>query len=221
MIELFPVLAPLLIVDVLNPVLFALMVVAVSSSKPITNSSSLLAGHTLAYLISGVVVALALTEITDRLANPQPFDFVIQLVLGVLLVWAALASGGGKASKDRMPESELTPAFCFAYGAIVNFIGVPFAIPYFAAVDQILKADLSTESSVLALAVYNAAYALPFLLVPLAVVVIGERSKPVLDRISTLLSSLVDKCMPVLLLLLGLVLAADAIAYFYAGTNFL
>lgn len=217
MIELLPGLIPFLVVDVLNPVLFALLVVAAGSSRPGANGVSLLAGHTLAYFVSGIVIALGLEQIAERLNNPLPVDFVIELLIGLFCLWAALGSRGGKASEERNPEGELTPVFCFSYGAIVNFIGVPFALPYFAAVGQILKADLSVEASISSLAIYNAAYALPFLLVPLAVAVVGDGCKPLLEKISDLLGGIVDKLMPILLLLIGIALTADAVAYLVSG----
>ena len=217
MTELLPRLIPILVVDVLNPVLFALMVVAVSTNRPIANSSAFLAGHTGAYFISGIIIALGLEQITDRLDHPLRIDFVIELLIGLLLLWAALASRNGKASEDKTPERELTPAYCFGYGAIINFIGVPFALPYFAAMDQILKANLSVELSLTAIAFYNLAYALPFLLVVLLVAVTGESSKPILDKISNLLVGLVDRFMPVILFLLGLALFADALTYLISG----
>jgi cytochrome c biogenesis protein CcdA len=219
MIELLPNLIPLLVVDVLNPVLFALLVLAVGTQKPYANSMSLLAGHTFSYFVSGIVIALGLDQITYRLNNPLPVDFVIGLLIGLLCVWAALASRDGKASEERSPEHELTPAFCFGYGAVVNFLGVPFAIPYFAAVDQILKANLSVETSVLVVAIYNVTYALPFLLVPVAVAILGERSKPILERINNALISLVDKLMPIMLFLIGVALIADALAFLITGKS--
>jgi cytochrome c biogenesis protein CcdA len=209
----------LLIVDVLNPVLFALLVLAVGTHRPYANSISLLAGHTFSYFVSGIVIALGLNQITDRLNNPLPIDFVIGLLIGLLCLWAALASRDGKASEEKTPERELTPAYCFGYGAVVNFIGVPFALPYFAAVDQILKANLSTETSVLVVAIYNVTYALPFLLVPVAVAILGERSKPILERINNLLISMVDKLMPIMLFLIGAALTADALAFLITGKS--
>jgi len=217
MIELLPKLIPLLVVDILNPVLFALLVVAVSTSRPIANSIAFLAGHTVSYFVSGVIIALGLNQIANRLDNPHPVDFVIELLIGLLCLWAALTSRNGKASEDRNPERELTPVYCFGYGAVVNFIGVPFALPYFAAVDQLLKASLSVESSLLVLAFYNIAYASPFVLVPILVALVGDSSKPILEKINNVLISLVDRFMPVLLLLLGLALTADALAYLTSG----
>ena len=69
----------------------------------------------------------------------------------------------------------------------------------------------------LVLAIYNAAYALPFLLVPIAVGLIGERSKPVLEKINEVLIKLVDTFMPILLLLIGVALSADALSYLITG----
>ena len=217
MFELLPKLVPMLVVDVLNPVLFALLVVAVGTSKPFANSTALLAGHTLAYFFSGVIIALGLDQIIDRLENPHRVDFVIELVLGLLLLWAASSSRDGKASEQKNPERELTPVYCLGYGAMVNFIGVPFALPYFAAVDQLLKANLPLESSVLVLAVYNIVYALPFVLVPIMVALMGEASKPILEKVNNLLVNLVDRAMPVLLLLLGAVLTVDALVVLITG----
>jgi len=216
-IDLLLNLVPLLLVDVLNPVLFALMLVAIGSSKPFANSIALLAGHTFAYFVSGIIIALGLERILDRLDNPLPVDFVLELIVGLALLWAALAARNGKASEQKEPEGELTPVYCFGYGAVINFIGVPFALPYFAVVNQALKANLSVESSVLVLAIYNAAYALPFLLVPISVAMIGDRSKPFLDKINSVLISIVDALMPILLFFAGLALSADATSYLITG----
>jgi len=217
MIELLPKLIPLLIFDALNPVLFALMLVAVGTNRPIANSIALLAGHTLSYFASGVIIALGLDQIINRLNNPLPVDFVIEFLIGLFCLWAAWASKNGKAGEEKNPSAQLTPGYCFGFGAIVNFTGVPFALPYFAAINQILKANLSVESSLLVLAFYNIAYALPFLLVPILIAITGESSKPILDKISNLLVGLVDRFMPVILFLLGIALTADALAYLISG----
>jgi len=69
------------------------------------------------------------------------------------------------------------------------------------------------------LAFYNLAYALPFLLVIALVAVIGDSSKPLLDKINNLLVGLVDRFMPVILFLLGIALTADALFYLIAGKS--
>lgn len=217
MIELWTPLAPILLADVINPVLFAFMVYAAGSDRPVVTSSALLLGHTVAYLAAGFVVALGIEKVTDRLANPHAIDFSIGLVVGLLLIWAGWQST--RPQKKREPETtgQLTPAKAFGFGAVVNFLGIPFALPYFAAVDQMLKADLTTAGAVLTLVTYNVLYALPFVVVPVLVAVLGERSRPLLERINSVLDKISSVLMPLLLLLIGLVLLVDALAYFVTG----
>ena len=217
MIELLPRLIPMLVVDVLNPVLFALLVVAVGTNRPVLNSTAFIAGHTIAYFVSGVIIAFGLEQITDRLENPHRVDFVFEVIIGLLCVWAALSSRDGKASEERQPEGELTPLSCFGFGTIVNFIGVPFALPYFAAIDQLLKANLAIEPSLVVLTIYNLSYALPFMLVPLMVAVMGDACKPILEKTNSVLVKLVDICMPILLLLLGAILTLNGLTYLISG----
>ena len=210
MIELLPILTPLLLVDMINPVLFALMLVALGSQRPLANSSALLLGHTLAYFLAGVALALGLEKITERFMHPQPIDYLVSLVVGILCLWAALKSRNGAASEEKTPAGDLHPAYCFGFGAVVNFIGVPFAVPYLAAINQILKAELSTGNSLGALASYNLAYALPFAMVPLLRILLGDRCMPFLERVNAVLVRIADALMPLLLLLIGTALIADA-----------
>ena len=217
MLSLLPALLPILLIDVANPVLFAMLVFAAGSKRPIANSLSILLGHTLAYFAAGIGVALALDRITERLQNPQTIDFVLSGILGLALLWMVLKTRReGPPSADE-PEGEMTPASCLTLGAVVNFVGIPFALPYFAAIDQLLKADLGTVESVTVLVAYNLAYAAPFLVVPIAVAVAGDSAKPLLQRINDIITRFSDFLMPWMLGLLGAALVADSAAYFYRG----
>lgn len=217
MIELLAVIIPILLVDVLNPVLFAVLIFTAGSSRSVANSSALLLGHTVAYFCVGLLASVAMEKLTQRLANPQPVDFVIESILGVGCLYAALASRGGKASEERNPEGVLSPLKCFTYGAVVNFIGAPFALPYFAMIDQLLQADFSLGGSLLVLLGYNLAYALPFTLVPALIAVKGDAAKPILEKINGWLIAGADLLMPWLMLALGLFLLTDSLVYLITG----
>ena len=219
MTDLFAVLIPILLVDVLNPVLFAMLVFAAGSGRPVGNSSAILAGHTLAYFVAGVAIAHGMEQISDRLANPHRIDFIISGLVGAGLLLMVLPTKKQGAPKAAEPEWELTPAKCFGLGAIINFVGIPFALPYFAVVDQVLKADLSTTGSLAVLAIYNLGYALPFIVVPVMIAVSGERAKPLLEKINGFIGKASDLLMPWLFAALGAVLVADAVAYFYRGAG--
>ena len=219
MTDLFAVLIPILLVDVLNPVLFAMLVFAAGSGRPVGNSSAILAGHTLAYFIAGVAIAHGMEQISDRLANPHRIDFIISGLVGAGLLLMVLPTKKQGAPKASEPEWELSPVKCFGLGAVVNFVGIPFALPYFAVVDQLLKADLSMTGSLVVLGIYNLGYALPFVIVPAMVAVSGESAKPLLEKINGFIGKASDTLMPWLFAALGAALVADAIAYFYRGTG--
>jgi len=215
--DLLPILFPILLIDILNPVLFAIMLAGIGSSRPVLNSSAILAGHTAAYFLSGIVLALGIEKITTRLTNPEPIDFIISSAVGLACVYAAWASRNNNPSKSSQREAALTPANSFGIGAIVNFAGVPFAVPYFAAINQILRADLPPLESLAALIGYNLAYASPFAIIPLLYTISGNQFKPVLEKVNDILIKITNFILPLLLGLLGLVLIVDSVLYFSRG----
>ena len=212
-------LLPILLSDVVNPVLFAFMVYAAGSSRPVLTSSAMLLGHSLAYFIGGLVLISGLEKISARLANPQTIDFVIEFVLGAVLLWLALRTRKDTGKRPEEETPEFSPWDAFKFGAIVNVIGLPFAVPYFAAIDQFLKSDLNTGGVVLALLAYNLLYVLPFLMIPLLSAIMGENSKPLLAKINAVMERISDILMPLMLGLVGLALLADSISYFIHGTS--
>ena len=218
MLELWTVLTPILLADVVNPVLFAFMVYAVGTDRPLSNSVAALLGHTASYLGFGIALAFAFDFIMAGLANPKPVDFVISLVVGVLLLWVGWQSRVSSKQEKKEPQVEqLTPIKAFGIGAIINVIGLPFALPYFAALDQILKADLTITGSVMVIVGYNLLYALPFLLVPALVMMMGDRSRPLLTRINEKVDRISAYLLPAMLLLVGIALVVDAIKFFIYG----
>lgn len=216
--ELWGVLLPILLADVVNPVLFAFLVYAAGSNRPVMLSSSMLLGHTAAYFSAGIVLALSMDRITAWFAEPRDIDFVIQTALGLVLVWLALRSRRDQGKRPADDSPTLTIGSAFAFGAVVNFVGIPFAVPYFAAIDQVLKADLTAAQAVGTLLAYNLAYAAPFATVPLLTAVLGERAQPLLAKINTRMEKISAVLMPLILLLLGVALLADAVTYFAKGS---
>ena len=217
MIEIWKTLAPILFADIINPVLFAFMVYAASTRQPVLNSIAILLGHTLAYFCAGIVLALGLERIIHRLENSQHIDFYIGLVVGVLLLWVGLLLCRKSEKTERKENTALTPIKALGLGAVVNFVGIPFALPYFTALDQILKVNFAVTETLLLLLSYNILYALPFTIVPILVAILGARSQSILQSINTFLERVSAVLMPVILILLGGALVADAVNYFVTG----
>lgn len=215
--EIWTILFPILLTDVVNPVLFAFMVVAAASKRPVLTSSSMLLGHTVAYFSAGIVLAVFMETISEFFSNPRRIDFIIEIIIGLVLLWVALGTRKNTGKRPEEPMPELSWPGAFGLGAVINFIGIPFAVPYFAAVDQIAKADTSTTQAAFLLLSYNLVYALPFALVPVLSATMGEKARPLLDKINRGLDKVSRVLMPVLLGLVGLALLADAVAYFTTG----
>lgn len=219
MVETWATLIPILLTDIVNPVLFAFLVYAAGGNRPLVNSSAVLIGHTAAYFFAGIALALGLGRISERLANPEPLDFAIGFGVGLILILLAIPSRKQSAKQPQERAPVLTPMKAFGFGAMINFIGIPFAVPYFAAIDQILKADVSSAGALTVLAIYNLLYALVFALVPILIAAVGDRAQPILERINNVLDRVSGYLMPLLLALLGLALTADAIKYFVTGAG--
>ena len=96
-------------------------------------------------------------------------------------------------------------------------IGLPFAIPYFAALDQILKSDFGWIPALTALFIYNILYILPFAVLIIIRRIYRERSDPFLNKINEWMEKIGDILMPLLLVLLAIALLVDAIYYFVTG----
>lgn len=214
------ILFPILLSDVLNPVLFTFMIYAVSSRRPVVTSSAMLLGHTTAYLTCGIVLAYSIEALSTRLANPQTIDFVFEFVVACALLWLVFRTRKDKGKRPDEKTPDFTVGKAFAFGAVVNLVGIPFAVPYFAAIDQLLKSGLDTTGVVTGLVVYNVAYALPFALIPVLTAIMGDRSKPILARINGYMEKASDVIMPVLLLAIGLALLVDSVWYFTQGESF-
>lgn len=217
--DIWTVLFPILLTDIVNPVLFAFLVYAAGTDRPVALSSSMLLGHTMAYFGAGIILALFMESIADYFKSPHLIDYLVQLVLAFLLLWLAFGSrkDTGKRPEEAPPQFTIVSAFSF--GAVVNFIGIPFAVPYFAAIDQILKTDFSTAEVVMMLLSYNLVYALPFATVPVLSAVMGEEAKPVLAKVNRIMDKISGFLMPAMLGLIGLVFLVDALAYLVTGTS--
>jgi cytochrome c biogenesis protein CcdA len=220
---LFAILIPILVSDVINPVLLAAVIFALGSRKPYLNAVSILMGWLVVYFISGVLLVIGLDAIIDILKNPRPCYFVIEAIIGLLLIWSGIRlarSPGGKKKKKEFNEADkLNPLAGFGIGVSINLIGMPFAIPYFAVVDQILKANLSWPRVLMVLLIYNFLYILPFLILVVIRRISGQESDALFQKINDWMDGISSVLIPLIMVLLGGALIADAIVFFSSGKS--
>jgi len=215
------ILIPILLTDVVNPVLLAAVIFALGSKKPLLNANAVLIGWLTLYFIAGIILALGLESISEFLANPRPIDFYIETVVGILLIWLAFRcfrkEDPRKKEKEYGEADNLKTSSAFWIGASINLIGLPFAIPYFAALDQILKSDLIWFPAVITLLIYNLLYILPFFILIIIRYIYKEKSDQLFAAINEKMEKIGNIILPLLLILIGGVLIVDAIMYFITG----
>jgi hypothetical protein len=227
MIDLLLVTLPILIVDVANPVLLAAVVFGLASNKPIATSLAVIAGHSCAYFLAGTLIifglanllAIWLAPLIDWFNDPAPADYIVGFVLGVLLIVVSwrwkIAPPTPSDNQANIVSGGLIRAF--STGAVLNFVGIPFALPYFAFINELYK--LQIENKFPALLLYNMAYAVPFLLAPFALAILGQTFMPTLFRINQGIEKCSAYIFPAIIGLLGLVAVVDAIVFFHTGTG--
>ena len=226
MIDVLTVAIPILIVDVANPVLLASVMLALTTPRPVAVSFAVIAGHTSAYFLVGALLKFGLADLimpyleplVEWFNNPTAFDYVVSAILGLaLLVIAWRWKIAPPQPSDKQPEKvTVGVGAAFGFGALINFVGIPFAVPYFAFLGNLFRID-SEATQMVVLVIYNFLYALPFLLLPLSLLVFGARIMPVLDAINKKVETVSAYIMPVMFALVGLGLIADAGLYFVTG----
>lgn len=214
--QLIMILIPILIADILNPVLLAGMIFSLGSKHPFINSLAVLTSFLVTYFLAGIVIAVGLEKFENIFHIPPGFDYILELLVAALLfyiAWDAFKEG------DRHPENKLKRdenlgvMGSIALGAQINIVGLPFAVPYLAAIDQILKAEINVPLTLALLLLYNIAYVFPyFLLIPLRVIYRKE-SDAIFESINDWMHRVTTKYLPIIFVILGLFLVEDAVSY--------
>ena len=143
--------------------------------------------------------------------------------MGIMLFWLALRcfkkEDPRKKEKEYGEAETLKTLSAFWIGASINLIGLPFAIPYFAAIDQILKSDLNWFPAVIALLIYNLLYILPFFVLIIIRYIYKEKSDQLFAVINEKMEKMGNVILPLILIIIGSGLIVDAIMYFSTGTS--
>lgn len=197
------------------------MIMFLSSRRPLLLSASFVGGIFLTYFAMSVLVFMGLDSLFDAAGrwfarwseNPRTVCLVAQIVIGAaMLIVAVLMMKPGRLPPGRQPKS-ISPTGVFAFASLLIFIGLPGAIPLFAAVDLLIRAEVSTNASLWALVYYNAVFVLPFAAMVIVRLALGERGNRVLEAVSTFLSAWGKRLVIVVLLLLGMALIADGVGW--------
>ena len=211
--------------DSLNPSAIALQVYLLGTTKPIPRSLAFVIGIFLAYWTSGLLAVLGLNQfIQTVIANSgfslsTPLLYTIQLLIGIILLVVGTMLRIPAQTEPVKTPTKLTLARTFLLGMSVTVLELPTALPYFAAIEQIARANLDMLSIVSILALYNLIFVLP----PIALVVLYllfHRQSFVLSllqRINRSIAIYSPHILRFVLLGLGIFLIADCLSHSLAN----
>jgi cytochrome c biogenesis protein CcdA len=190
--------------------------------RALRGAVAFIAGVFVTYAAAGILAVMGLDVVFARLnarftrflKEPDTLDFALQIVIGVVLVVIGQRMANIRRSKERATPPDVTPwqAFVFAAGLVV--VGLPGALPYFAAVDQMLRADLPAFHTVLAVLFYNLVFVSPLVGIVLARQLMGASADRFLNAINGFMETWGRRVIVIALIVLGLVLVVDGVGWF-------
>jgi hypothetical protein len=101
-------------------------------------------------------------------------------------------------------------------GASLTIAGLPGAVPYLAAVDILLRTELSLAQSMLLIALYSFVFVVPLAAIVGIRLAIGARADPLIDAVRCFLDRWGPKLIVGLMVALGSLLVIDGIGWFFS-----
>ncbi len=205
------------------PLAIGPLVLSLGERRSLLLTSAFIFGIALAYFLVGLAILFGMNALVESLRptlerwwqDPDAAELVVQLVIGLallVLVWRR----GWKSDDEGLPERNVdtSVASMFMLGAFLSLAGLPGAVPYFGAIDQILRADLDQVSSLLALLAYNLFFVSPLLLVTLLGTFSRKLSQPIVDFVSTRVQKYGSRAIALAMGVLGIAFVGDAFSWF-------
>ncbi len=158
MSDLWGTLVPLIIGSALVPIQIIITILLLRSARGKVTAFAWVAGMTTVRLLQGAIFGLILSSgtasVDDTAEGSSPIVAIVLLIVGVLLVAAALKQLLGDVDPDAPPPKWLTatetmgPGKAFAFGAGLLVIGAKFWIFTLGAIAAIGEADLGRPTSI-------------------------------------------------------------------------
>jgi hypothetical protein len=226
MLELLLILTPISLLDSMSAVPIALIPLAIilNGRTPVMGSISFISGGFIVYFIFGIFILFGLDTLIDQYAatliqylksQPDFIELMIQIIVGFIMIYFAWQFSWKTPMQDRPAsyDSDITPAHAFTLSATINIIGMWGALPYFAAIAQILKVDLKTVSMIWVLIYYNLVFALPLIGFVLLRILMAEKATVILSSMTEFFLHWGKRIFIISLYLLGPLFIADGIGW--------
>jgi len=177
------------------------------------------------YIPFGILLTLGLDSTFDALSEtvsdwikqkPDCIDLLVQLVIGIAMLalgYHIARSRARKVAED--PNIKVTPMMAFSFSALLMITGLWGALPYFAAVDLILRAELSNVRMIFSIIYYNLIFITPLIIFYIIGNLLGAKAKPFFDKLISWLLRFGKISITIALYSLGALLIADAVGWYF------
>jgi len=221
--EVLVLITPIALLDSLSiiPVCVVPMISLLASKRPYRGAFAFILGIFVAYMVFGLLVFFGLDGVFDAIReyfgdkwnHPDTHDFVFEIAVGVAMVafgYRLVHARRGRTEKKRAQYDDLlTPGAAFSAAAMLVIVGLPGAIPFFAAVDVMLRADLPSSTTILALLFYNLMFVVPILGIIAMRVLFPKEAANIFEQVNLWLDRWGKRIAIAALLILGTVMIVD------------
>jgi hypothetical protein len=196
---------------------------SLAAQRPFLTAIAFIAGKFTPHFLFGLLIAVGLDAAFDSLKlrareawqDPDYWLVAVQLIIGIaMIVVAYLVSRGSKDPASPKSTKPVTPLGAFAVSAGMTLVGLPGALLYFAAIDQVLRANLTSPGVVVAILYFNLVLVSPLVLIVFLRRLLGTMVEPLFTAISRFFERWGKKIVLLALLGVGAILALDAIGWF-------
>lgn len=202
------------------PLCIAPLAALLAGERPLVGAGAFLGGIGIVYFLFGVVVLLGLEALFDGLnawlerfmREPETVEICVQIAIGlVLIVFGYRMTAARETRGDRGASEVLSRSEGFAIGAGLTIVGLPGAVPFFAAADQIMRTDPSPTTGLLWLLYYVLVFLFPLSTIVLVHALVPGRSAVIFKAIGRFFEAWGRRVVVVLLIVLGAILAVDGV----------
>ncbi len=211
--------------DCLDPLAMSVVIFLLTTKRPVLNSGAYLLGILLTTWTAGLILSFGvIQEVDSLLSHPHAPYFAFQLFIG-----AAIAFGGWSywhhAHRETTCEVPIkivvNPIMALVIGIVFTATDLPTNVPLIAVAEALVKNQASPPTTILSCLAYSMVRIAPPAALLLIYLLKQEKSAAIIDRIQAPMMKWGHRVTAVIILLLGLVLAADSIYFFTTGSALL
>lgn len=200
------------------------MTVALGGGRPWASAGAFVGGMYAAYFLCGAVFLMGADFVLEHLGaylnrlwnQPNALELSLQIAIGLLLIVSALYMRRKKTTPKPTsgPPSAASPGAMFVFGSSLILVGIPGAVPYVAAIERIVRADVGWVGGMGLLLFYNLVFVFPFLCLMGLRYLMPRKAGRCFQVLADFAMMVMPRLVVWLFFIAGLVMVADGVGWF-------